>query len=273
MTVIMIKPGERRMPSKPMVLITGASSGIGATYADRFAGRGHDVLLVARNAGRLDEVAARLRQSHDVQVETLQADLAEGAALSRVADRLAGDDRIGILVNNAGVALSGAFAAQSPDDVAGLVAINVTAVTRLAQVAAHRFAKAGAGAIINISSVVGLVPEFQQAAYAASKAYVLTLSQAMAFELSPQGVQVQCVLPGGTLTPLWASAGLDASKLPEMMDVEVLVDAALAGFDQGETITIPVLPDAGQWEAYQAARQAMLPGFRGAKAADRYTSA
>lgn len=273
MVIMNTSLGERIMSSTPAVLITGASSGIGATYADRFAARGHDLVLVARSAERLETVADRLRKEYGVAVETLQADLAEAGALGRVADRLAGDDRIGILVNNAGIAMPGAFSEQSPDDLAQLVAINVTAVTRLAQAAAHRFAKAGKGAIINISSVVGLVPEFRQAAYAASKAYVTTLSQAMAFELSPLGVRVQCVLPAGTSTFLWERSGLDSSKLPALMDVNVLVDAALVGFDRRETITIPVLPDAGQWDAYQAARQAMIPNFGGTAAAARYTAA
>jgi hypothetical protein len=261
------------MTRKPAVLITGASSGIGAIYADRFAARGHDLVLVARNAERLDRVGGRLRTLHGVDVELLQADLANGEALGRVADRLAGDEKIGILVNNAGVALSGAFADQKPDDVAQLVAINVGAVTLLAQAAARRFAMAGDGAIINVSSVVGLVPEFGQAAYAASKAFVTTLSQAMAFELSGRGVYVQGVLPAATSTEIWTRSGANPANLPPMMDVEVLVDAALVGFDRRETITIPVLPDAGQWEAYQNARMAMLPNFGGVVAATRYAAA
>ncbi|MBB5770255.1 short-subunit dehydrogenase [Brevundimonas vesicularis] len=261
------------MSSNPVALVTGASSGIGAVYADRFARRGHNLVLVARNAERLDTVATGLRDKHGVQIEVVQADLAGAEDLSMVANRLADDARIDVLVNNAGIALSGGFIDQSPADVTELLAVNVAAVTRLAQVAAQRFAHAGRGAIINISSVVGLVPEFRQAAYAASKAYVTTLSQAMAFELSSKGVQVQCVLPAGTVTPLWERSGLDTSRLPQMMDAKVLVDAAMVGFDRGETITIPVLSDAGQWDDYQAARMAMISGFSGSQAAARYASA
>lgn len=261
------------MTRKSAVLITGASSGIGAVYADRFAARGHDLVLVARNAERLDRVGDGLRTRHGVDVELMQADLADTDALSRVAVRLAEDEKIGILVNNAGIAVSGAFADQKPDDVAQLVAINVGAVALLAQAAARRFAKAGEGAIVNVSSVVGLIPEFGQAAYAASKAFVTTLSQAMAIELSGKGVYVQGVLPAATGTEIWTRSGANPASLPPMMEVGVLVDAALVGFDRRETITIPVLPDAAQWEAYQDARKAMLPSFGGITAAVRYSAA
>lgn len=268
-----MKKARHPMTRKPAVLVTGASSGIGATYADRFAARGHDLVLVARNAERLAAVGDRLASRHGVAVETLQADLADAEPVGRVADRLARDERIGILINNAGIALPGRFADQTPDDVTRLVAVNVAAVTLLAQAAAHRFAAAGDGAIVNISSVVGLIPEFGQAVYAASKAFVTTLSQAMAFELAGKGVYVQGVLPAATGTEIWTRSGASPADLPPMMDVGVLVDAALVGFDRREAITIPVLPDAGQWEAYQNARKAMLPGFGGVVAALRYAAA
>ena len=261
------------MNNNSAVLITGASSGIGATYADRFAGRGHDLVLVARSADRLYEVASRLRSAHGVAVDVVQADLSENEALARVSARLADDERIGILINNAGVALSGSFADQDPSDVARLLAVNVVALTTLAQTATRRFARSGDGAIVNISSVVGLIPEFGQTAYAASKAFVTTLSQSMAVELAGKGVYVQAVLPAATATEIWSRAGANASQLPAMMDVGALVDAALIGFDRREPITIPVLPDAGLWDAYQNARKAMLPEFGGVVPAKRYLAA
>jgi len=261
------------MKRKPAVLITGASSGIGATYADRFASRGHDLVLLARNAERLNEVGERLRSAHGANVDVIRADLADPESLARVSARLAEDESIGILVNNAGVGLSGAFADQNPEDVAKLVAINVGAVTMLAQTAARRFAQSGEGAIINVSSVVGLIPEFGQTVYAASKAFVTTLSQSMAVELTGKGVYVQAVLPAAAATEIWTRSGANPSHLPPMMDVGALVDAALVGFDRRETITIPVLPDAGLWEHYQNARKAMLPGFGGVRPAARYLTA
>ncbi|MFI5412020.1 SDR family NAD(P)-dependent oxidoreductase [Kaistia sp. UC242_56] len=261
------------MTKLPSVLITGASSGIGATYADRFARRGHDLVLVARDGARMEALAARLRQDTGVAIDILPADLTQREDLARVEARLREDETIGILINNAGAALSGAFDEQSLDDIERLVALNTTAVVRLANVAASRFAKAGSGAIINIASVVGLVPEFGQTVYGATKAFVTFLSQGMTHELAPKGVYVQAVLPAATATEIWQRAGADTSTLHTMMRVDELVDAALVGFDRRETITIPPLPDAAQWDSYQAARQAMLPGFANARAAERYRAA
>jgi len=258
------------MSKMPAVLITGASSGIGATYADRFARRGHDLVLVARNGARMEALANRLSQETGVAIDILPADLTDREDLSKVEARLRDDDSIGILINNAGAALGGAFDRQSLGDIDRLVALNTTAVILLANVAAHRFAKAGGGSIINISSVVGLVPEFGQTVYGATKAFVTFLSQGMSHELAPKGVFVQAVLPAATATEIWSRAGADTSTMPTMMTVDELVDAALVGFDRRETITIPPLPDAAQWDNYQSARQAMLPGFGNVHAAARY---
>lgn len=253
-------------------LITGASAGIGATYADRFARRGHDLVLVARDVVRLEAQAARLRRDTGVAVDILPADLTLEADIAKVAARLSLDREISILVNNAGVGLGGSFADQSSGDVARLIALNTTSLALLAHAAASRFARDGQGAIINIASVVGLVPEFASTAYGASKAFAIFLSQGLAFELGPRGVYVQAVLPAATRTELWERAGADPATLPPMMDVNDLVDAALAGFDRREAITIPVLSDAGMWDAYQSARQAMLPDFANTQPAARYRS-
>ena len=258
------------MTKLPSVLITGASSGIGATYADRFARRGHDLVLVARDGARMETLAAKLRQETGVAIDILPADLTKRDDLARVEARLRDDDKIGILINNAGAALGGAFDQQSLDDIDRLVALNTTSVLRLSNVAASRFAKAGAGSIINISSVVGLVPEFGQTVYGATKAFVTFLSQGMTHELVSKGVYVQAVLPSATATEIWERAGADTKTMGTMMTVDELVDAALVGFDRRETITIPPLPNAAQWDNFQAARQAMLPGFGNVRAAERY---
>lgn len=257
----------------PSVLITGASTGIGATYADRFARRGHDLVLVARDKARMETLAARLRADNGVTVDILQADLTQPGDLAAVEARLRDDARIGILVNNAGAGLAGGFDQQPVDDVARLVTLNTTAVVRLASAVAPRFVEAGEGAIINIASVVGLVPEFGQTVYGATKAFVLYLSQGLSFELAPKGVYVQAVLPAATRTEIWERAGVDVNTIPGVMEVGELVDAALVGFDRREPITIPPLPDAGQWDAYQVARQQMIPGFGQAHAAERYRNA
>ncbi|WP_456774199.1 SDR family NAD(P)-dependent oxidoreductase [Bradyrhizobium sp. USDA 4369] len=261
------------MAAIPSVLVTGASTGIGATYAGRFARRGHDLVLVARDHARMEALATRLRRETDVAIDIIQADLTQPAELAVVEARLRDDARIGILLNNAGTALGGSFVEQSTDDVARLVALNTTAPLRLASAVAPRFAQAGEGAIINIGSVVGLAPEFAMTVYGATKAFVLFLSQGLSLELGPKGVYVQAVLPAATRTEIWQHAGADVSAMAGVMDVDELVDAALVGFDRREPVTIPPLPDVEQWTAYQAARQAMLPNTRQEHAAARYRTA
>lgn len=254
-------------------LITGASSGIGAVYADRLARRGHDLVLVARDIARLDALAARLRREAGVAVETIRADLTAPADLESVEERLRGDARIGLLVNNAGAALPGGFLDQSAERIGNLVALNAAAPARLAAAVAPRFAAAGAGAIVNVASVVGFAPELGMSVYGATKAFVLFLSQGLQLELGPKGVYVQAVLPSATRTEIWEKAGRDVDSLPAVMDTGELVDAALVGFDRRETVSIPPLPEAGQWEAYEAARQAMLPHLLQVHAAARYRAA
>lgn len=261
------------MTARPSVLITGASTGIGATYAERFARRGHDLVLVARDVARMEALANRLRLDNGVAVDILRADLTQPADLATVETRLREDARIGILVNNAGTAIGGSFIEQGTDAMAKLVALNTTAVVRLAGAIAPRLAAAGEGAIINIASVVGLAPEFGMTVYGATKAFVLFLSQGLSHELGPKGVHVQAVLPAMTRTEIWDHVGADVNTFPGVMEVGDLVDAALVGFDRREPVTIPPLPDAGQWDALEAARRAMLPNYANSAPAQRYRTA
>lgn len=276
MTVMNI--GSESAESNPMVdipsvLITGASTGIGATYADRFARRGHDLVLVARNTARMETLAARLREQTGVAIDIIEADLTQPGDLGVVETRLREDARIGILINNAGTAIGGSFIEQSTEDVSRLLALNTTAVLRLASAIAPRLAKAGEGAIVNIGSVVGVAPEFGMTVYGATKAFALFLSQGLSVELGPKGVYVQAVLPAATRTEIWERAGADVNAMEGVMSVDELVDAALVGFDRREPVTVPPLPDAEQWNAFQAARQAMLPNTRQEHAAARYRTA
>ena len=259
--------------STSAVLITGASSGIGAVYADRFARRGHDLVLVARDGARMEALAGRLRRERGVGVDVLPADLTDPGALAGVEARLREDDRIGILVNNAGAVSAGGFLDHGPEEAARIIALNVTALARLTSAVAPRFVAAGGGAIVNVASVVALAPELGLAVFGATKAFVLYLSQTLHLELGPRGVHVQAVLPAATRTEIWERSGRDVNALPIVMETEELVDAALVGFDRGETVTIPPLPDAGQWDAFDAARRAMLPNFTQAHAAARYRTA
>jgi short-subunit dehydrogenase len=147
------------------------------------------------------------------------------------------------------------------------------APVRLVSSVARRFAQVGRGAIVNIASVVGLAPEYGSTVYGATKAFILFLSQSLHAELGSKGVYVQAVLPAATRTEIWEHAGKDVDKLPTVMEVDELVDAALAGFDRRETVTIPPLPDERQWTAFESARKAMIPSLSQARAAERYRNA
>ena len=261
--------------AKGVALITGASTGIGAVYADRLARRGYGLLLVARNAGKLADLATRLRHETGASVEVLVADLTVKGELQAVENRLALDSAITMLVNNAGVAASGRLLGASTDILDAMISLNVSAVTRLAVAAATAFAERGSGTIINISSVLALAPELFNGSYSGTKAYVLNLSQALDQEAGERGVIVQAVLPGATRTEIWARAGIDIDGFPAsmIMGVDEMVDAALAGLDMGERVTIPALPDRSDWDALNAARLKLGPNLSLDHAAQRYNVA
>jgi uncharacterized protein len=253
-------------------LVTGASSGIGAVYADRLAHRGHDLILVARDAAKLEALAAKLRASTGRAIEVLPADLTNPTDLSKVESRLANNAAVTILVNNAGVSLKGGLLETASDALEKLIALNITAPTVLAAAAAKAFVQRKAGAIINISSVLALAPEALEGVYSGSKAYLLNLSLKLALDVKAAGVRVQAVLPGATRTEIWARSGKDVDAiLPGMvMEVDDLVDAALLGFDRGEVVTIPPLADESLWTAYNEARLALGPHLSRQKVAERY---
>jgi hypothetical protein len=256
-------------------LITGASTGIGAIYADRLARRGRDLILVARNRERLDQLARRLTDETGRSVQVFQADLGDPAELAGVERLLRTDRSISMLVNNAGI---GAVAPLLESDVARMsemIALNVDALTRLTYAAVPGFVERGSGAVINIASVVGVAPEMLNGVYGASKAYVLAFTRSLHHELASQGVRVQAVLPGATATEFWSLSGRPVSHLPAsiVMSAEAMVDAALAGFDQGEVFTVPSLPDARDWAAFEAARDKLLPNLSRAEPASRYLAA
>jgi len=257
--------------AKGTALITGASTGIGAVYADRFARRGHDLVLVARDTARMEALATRLRAETGVAIEIITADLTADADVARVEARLAKGD-VGILINNAGMSLNGSLLENGPAEFARIIALNVTAPTRLASAAAKAFVARGEGAVVNIASVLALAPEMFDGVYSGTKAFVLNLSQWMTAQLSEKGVYTQAVLPGATRTEIWERSGKDVDAFPEgfVMAVDDLVDAALVGFDRREAVTIPPLPDAGQFAAMQQARAAMGPNLSKSAVAERY---
>lgn len=256
--------------TKQSFLITGASDGIGAIYADRLARRGHDLILVARRADKLSVLADQLRRDTGVAIDVIAADLANPEDLARVETRLRDDDAITGLINNAGIAGETSFIEADPAHLSGMIDLNIVAVTRLSAAIAPRLAAKGTGAIVNITSVTALMPDGFTAVYPASKAYVLAFTEALQVELGAKGVRVQAVVPGITRTAIWDEAQLANIPAEMVMDVNDMVDAALAGFDQGETVTIPALPDMADYDAYIAARTALRPNLSLARPAPRY---
>lgn len=253
-------------------LITGASTGIGATYARKLAAAGHDLILVARDAQRLATLASEVSAAHGVKAEVLKADLTNRAELAVVEQRLKDDAAISVLVNNAGMSVAGAFLEVDIDKVETMVSLNVISVLRLAHAAARAFAARKAGTIINLASVLALAPEMFGGPYSGTKAFVLNLTISLQRELADKGVTVQAVLPGATRTEIWERGGTDINSLPAemLMEVDEMVEAALTGLELGETITIPPLPDFADYEAMTAARLKMAPNLSRKHAAARY---
>jgi hypothetical protein len=257
---------------KGTALITGASTGIGAVYADRLAKRGYDLILVARNEERLSESAARLR-STGRRIETIVADLTTKQDVQRIAERLSTDPTITALVNNAGLGSARKLLDEKIDDLESMIYLNVTALTRLALAALPAFVARKNGLLINIASVVALAPDLLNGTYSGTKAYVVNFTQALKSELEGTGVIIQAVLPGATATPFWEKSGRPVDDLPSeiVMTAEDMVDASLAGLDQHELVTIPALPDVADWENYEVARRALGPNLSRQFAAARYS--
>jgi short-subunit dehydrogenase len=262
--------------SKPLAkgtaLITGTSSGIGAVYADRLAKRGYDLILVARNEAKLKSLSARLTSETGRSAKVMRADLNDKTELGAVEAMLRNDPSITMLVNNAGTASVTPLLQADIDEMEHMIALNVTALTRLTYAAAPAFVARGAGTIINISSVVGISPETLNGVYGATKAYVLALSHSLQHELADKGIRIQAVLPGATATDIWERAGLPWQKLPAsiVMTTEDMVDAALAGLDRGELVTIPSLHDEDGWTKFEAARRTLSQRFGNSAPAPRY---
>jgi uncharacterized protein len=251
--------------SKPAgtALVTGASTGIGAIYADRLARRGYDLIVVARNEAKLKSLSARLNGETGRSVKVVLADLGDKAALAGIETILRDDPSITMLLN------------ADVEKMEEMIDINVTALTRLTYAAAPAFVGRGTGTIINIGSVVGISPETLNGVYGATKAYVLAFSHSLQHELSGKGIRIQAVLPGATATDLWEIAGLPYQNLPAeiVMRAEDMVDAALAGLDRGELVTIPSLQNGSEWTSFEAARRALSQRFGNSAPAPRYRTA
>jgi len=248
-------------------LVTGASSGIGEIYAERLAKRGYDLILVGRSNERLAALSSRLA-STGRRIELLAADLAQPADRAKVEAVLRNDPTVTLLVNSAGLLARGGVADTDPAALDEMLAVNVMALTGLSAAAAGQFTARGRGGIINVASVMAFIDTPATAAYGASKAYVLNFTLGLDLELRDKGVKVQAVLPGYTRTAMIAhGAGLPPQAV---MDAGEMVDAALVGFDRGELVTIPSLPDAAEFGAWLDTRTAMQPRLSLDHAAQRY---
>ena len=257
---------------KGAAVITGASSGIGAAYAERLARRGYDVTLIARNRRRLDALASRISDETGRAVEVLEADLTKKEDLAGIETILKQDARLTMLVNNAGVGTAAPLLQSDVDTMEKMIGLNIVAATRLTYAAVPAFVARGNGTLINISSSAAISPEVLNGVYGGTKAFLLALSQSLHHELAGTGVRVQVVLPGATFTEFWDIAGMPLRDLPAgpVMPVGEMVDAALTGLDLGEFATIPSLPDIADWDAFEAARRKLMPHLSHAHPAARY---
>jgi short-subunit dehydrogenase len=258
--------------TKGTALITGASRGIGAVYADRLAKRGYDLILVARDGSRLEQLAAKLQRETGRTVTQLTADLSNRPELAKVEYVLKHNQSISLLLNNAGAASVAPLLSADVGKMDEMIALNITALTRLTYAAAPAFVTRKHGTIINIASIVGVSPETLNGVYGASKAFVIAFSHSLRHELAEKGIRIQVVLPGATATDLWELAGLPYQKLPPsiVMSPEDMVDAALAGLDQGELETIPGLQDGEEWIRFEAARRGLAQRLGNSRPAPRY---
>ncbi|WP_213941307.1 SDR family NAD(P)-dependent oxidoreductase [Pseudomonas sp. dw_612] len=262
--------------SKKTAVVTGASSGLGAVYADRLAARGYDLVLVARRGDRLAALAEKLTRTYGVSVQSLVADLEKEADVAKVEEVLSSDASVQLLVNNAGLAKLRPLADSSIDDSMTQVSLNIIALTRLTQAALPAFVSRNAGTIINVASVLAVQSWAISSVYSGSKAYVLAFSRGIQDELAKADskVKLQVVLPASTATEIWTEgvSGVPLSALGKdtVMSAENCVDAALAGLDNGEAITWPSVEDQHLWDQYATASSALFAATQTGTPASRY---
>jgi short-subunit dehydrogenase len=261
--------------TKGTAVITGASAGIGMTYADRLAKQGYDLLLVARRAERLQELTQRLSAQYGIRATYLAEDLATQAGIDAVVAAVTKDPAVTMLVNNAGVATLTGFNDADLGKHEAMNSLNVGSLVRLCHAILPQFKARDAGVIINISSVLSLHTIPISSVYSGTKGYVSSFTRGLQEELAGTNVKVQLVMPAATATEIWDLAGVPTSNLAEgtVMTVDNLVDAALAGLAQGEFVTMPSVEDIKLWEEYDAARLKLFRASQSGTPASRYNIA
>jgi short-subunit dehydrogenase len=227
-------------------VITGASSGIGAEMARVFAARGYDIVLVARREERLQALAAEIRAGHPVAIDVVTLDLEDPEAPADLVETLAGRGvAIHTLVNNAGFGLRGKFASLPYERQIGMIELNVTALTKLCRMVLPGLVERKRGGIINVASTAAFQAGPNMAVYYATKAYVLSLSEALHEEAKPHGVVVSALCPGPTDTEFAATADMEMKRIFRfgMRPVAEVARAAVDGYEAGRAIVIPGLPN------------------------------
>ncbi len=263
---------------RPVALVTGASSGIGAAFAARLAQDGYDLVVVARRRERLENLAQELEHKHGVNVEVLPADLSRRESLRAVEQRAAGEPALDLLVNNAGFGGYMPFVQLDPDRAEELINLQVLAVTRLTRAALPDMIARRRGAIINVSSRLAFSASIaspqlaKRATYAATKAYINTFTQLLSSELEGTGVQVQALCPGVVVTEFHRNMGMDPSRFPPAitMKAEDIVAASLDGLKLGEVICVPALDDPDLIKQVQESERRLFESSMSGSAARRY---
>jgi short-subunit dehydrogenase len=258
--------------TKGTAVVTGALGGIGAPYAEGLAERGYDLVLVARQQKQVQELAHQIGRKTGRKVTAAAHDLSDLKDLAKLESSLEADQDVTLLANLAGAATFSPFSEIKTTDIDQTIAVNVTALTRLNHAVASRFARKGAGVIVNFASILAFHPWPELNVYNAAKSFVVAFSQALQAELAAKGVLVQVVSPSATATSFWDKAGFSYKNLPPgaVMSAEDVVRAALVGLDKREQWVMPSLADTATWDNFQKARADLVNGMMNGTLADRY---